>query len=131
MTLNEIIETIEDLVEALRDEVRDGDAERGKVVWPLPKDGVINYNDALATLFDIADCDLSFSFYGEDNNTFTDTLSVVFSGTELYPGSPGVYSRKPLKTMLEEELALYRAEDEEKSKTGRLFARLLKAFDEP
>jgi hypothetical protein len=127
MTLNEIIETIEDLVEALRDEVRDGDAERGKVVWPLPKDGVINYNDALATLFDIADCDLSFSFYGEDNNTFTDTLFIVFSGTELYPGSPGVYSRKPLKTMLEEELALHGDEGTD----GRLFARLLKAFDEP
>jgi len=129
MTRDEIISEICDLVEALREDVAaDGDAERGKVVWPLPKDRLVNYNDALSTLFDIADCDLSFSFYGEDNETLTDTLSIVFSGTELYPGSPGVYSRKPLKLMLEEQLALYR---EEGSQRGRLFARLLKAFDEP
>jgi len=129
MTRDEIISEICDLVEALREDVAaDGDAERGKVVWPLPKDRLVNYNDALSTLFDIADCDLSFSFYGEDNETLTDTLSIVFSGTEAYPGSPGVYSRKPLKLMLEEQLALYR---EEGSQRGRLFARLLKAFDEP
>jgi hypothetical protein len=130
MTRNEIISEICDLVEALREDVAgDGDAERGKVVWPLPKDRLVNYNDALSTLFDIADCDLSFSFYGEDNETLTDTLSIVFSGTELYPGSPGVYSRKPLKLMLEEELALYHRAP--RTKNGRLFARLLKAFDEP
>jgi hypothetical protein len=122
-----ILDKIDELVADLRE---DGpDAADGKVVWP--PDGNMSHKDALATLFDIADCDLSLTLYDDTGNALTDELTVTFSGTQLYPNSPGHYARKPLKAMIEEELALYIAEDASDYPGARLLKRLLLAFEEP
>lgn len=122
-----ILDKIDELVAELRE---DGlDAADGKVVWP--PDGNMSHKDALATLFDIADCDLSLTLYDDTGNVMTDELAVTFSGTQAYPNSPGMYDHKPLKTLIEEELALYIAEDTEDYPGARLLKRLLLAFEEP
>lgn len=122
-----ILDKIDELVAELRE---DGlDAADGKVVWP--PDGNMSHKDALATLFDIADCDLSLTLYDDPANVMTNELAVTFSGTQAYPNSPGMYDHKPLKTLIEEELALYIAEDTEDYPQARLLKRLLLAFEEP
>jgi hypothetical protein len=122
-----ILDQIDALVQDLRE---DGpDAADGKVVWP--PDGNMSHKDALATLFDIADCDLSLTLYDDTGNVMTNELAVTFSGTQVYPNSPGMYDHKPLKTLIEEELAIYIAEDAEDWPISRLLKRLLLAFEEP
>ena len=129
MTRNEILNQISDLVEALRDDIADdGDAGKGKVVWPLRGGGGIGYNNALTTLCDIADCSLDVSWFGPDRKTPASTLNVVFDNTESYPGSPGIYAWKPLKQILQEDLERGGDEDDE---GVRLLKRLIKAFGEP
>ena len=130
MTKEEIIDQIGDLVDALRDQpLLEPDAEKGKAVWPLPEDELVGYNDALATLWDIADCDLCLTWYGEDGNTLTDTLSVLFAGHGALSRFP-CYARKPLIELLREELALYASEENASGRSARLLSRLIKAFDE-
>ena len=122
-----ILDQIEALVADLRE---DGpDAADGKVVWP--PDGDMSHKDALATLFDIADCELSLTRYDDTGNALTDEWVVTFSGTQAYPNSPGQYDRKPLKAMIEEELQIYIDEDAEDYPHARLLKRLLLAFEEP
>ena len=121
-----ILDQIEKLVADLRE---DADAADGKVVWP--PDGNMSYNNALATLFDIADCDLSLTLYDKTGNTLTDEWAVTFSGTQAYLNSPGMYDHKPLKTLIEEELAIYVAEDASDYPGARLLKRLVLAFEEP
>jgi hypothetical protein len=122
-----ILDQIDALVADLRE---DGpDAADGKVVWP--PDGDISHKNALATLYDIADCDLDLTLYDETGNALTDEWTVTFSGTQLYPNSPGYYARKPLKAMIEEELQIYIDEDAEDYPHARLLKRLLLAFEEP
>jgi hypothetical protein len=122
-----ILDQIEALVADLRE---DGpDAADGKVVWP--PDGDMSHKDALATLFDIADCDLDLTLYDDTGNRLTDEWTVTFSGTQAYPNSPGHYRRKPLKAMIEEELQNYIDEDAEDCRPARLLKRLSLAFEEP
>jgi hypothetical protein len=123
-----LLDQAEAALQQLRDDLL-GQHDDGKVVWPPNED--TRHADALATLFDIADCDLSLTLYDKTGNTFTDELAVTFSGTQAYPNSPGMYDHKPLKTLIEEELALYIAEDTEDYPQARLLKRLLLAFEEP
>lgn len=123
-------------VEAALEEMRDiaagqADAEKGKVVWPIKQGECPSINDAYATLYDLANCDLDLTFYDETGNEWTDTLSVAFGGTQLYPGSPPYYERRPLKELLEEHVVLnYDPEHYASNKHAQLLVRLIKAFDE-
>lgn len=125
--IERIVEELMDLADRLR---RAADPEReriGRVVWPPTEE--MGHADALATLFDIADCDLGLTLYDETGNELGDEWVVTFSGTQAYPDSPGQYARKPLRRMLEEELQLYRDDDNEGAAPARLLARLIKAFE--
>ena len=124
-------QAILDQIEALVAELRaDGpDASDGKVVWPPNED--MSHKDALATLFDIADCDLSLTRYDDTGDALTDEWAVTFSGTQAYPNSPGRYDHKPLKAIIEEELQIYIDENAEDYPHARLLKRLLLAFEEP
>jgi hypothetical protein len=124
-------QAILDQIEALVEKLREGgpDASDGKVVWPPNED--VSHADALTTLFDIADCDLSLTLYDKTGAQMTDEWAVTFSGTQAYPNSPGKYDHKPLKTLIEEELAIYIAEDAADYPGARLLKRLLLAFEEP
>jgi hypothetical protein len=122
-----ILDKIDELVAELRE---DGpDAADGKVVWP--PDGNMSHKDALATLFDIADCDLSLTLYDDTGDVMTDELAVTFNGTQAFPNSPGMYDHKPLKTLIERELSLYLFDGNSDCPPARLLKRLLLAFEEP
>ena len=122
--LDEITERIEKLSAA---SYGIGSTDHGKVVWPPNEE--MSHQDALVTVFDLEDCSLDFSFANDDEET--GELCVIFNNTQSYPESPGVYAREPLRKMLEREYALYVEEDTQDSQSGRLFARLIKAFEEP
>ena len=124
-----LLDQAEALLQQLHDDLYGPHINDGKVVWPPNED--MSHADALATLFDISDCDLSLTLYDDTGNVMTDELAVTFSGTQAYPNSPGMYDHKPLKTLIEEELALYIAEDTEDYPGARLLKRLLLAFEEP
>lgn len=124
-----ILDQIDELTEKIRDDSYGANVENGKVVWPPNEE--MSHDDAIATLFDIADCDLDLTLFDETGMETTDEWVVTFSGTEAYPDSPGNYGRKPLKEMLEETLQIYIDEDNQDCKPARLLARLVKAFEEP
>jgi hypothetical protein len=124
-----LLDQVETALQQLRDVLYGPDGNEGKVVWPPQED--MSRADALATLFDIQDCDLDLTLYDDTGMEITDEWAVTFSGTRLYPNSPGRYARKPLKAMIEEELAIYVSEETEDCRPARLLARLLAAFDEP
>jgi hypothetical protein len=125
----EVLDQAEAALQKLRDDLYGPDVNKGKVVWPPHED--MGHVDALATLFDIADCDLDLTLYDDAGNQVTNEWTVTLSGTQAYPNSPGHYGRKPLKEMIEEELQIYIDEGAEDYPQARQLARLLAAFDEP
>ena len=124
-----LLDQAEAVLQQLRDDLVGPDVSEGKVVWPPNED--MRHTDAIATLFDIQDCDLDLTLYDETGNRLTDQWVVTFSGAQLYPNAPGHYGRKPLKAMIEEELALYIEEGTQDCRPARLLARLIRAFAEP
>ena len=123
-----ILDQINALIEKIHDDSYGPSADQGKVVWPPNEE--MSHDDAMATLFDIEDCDLDLTLYDEAGMEETDEWVVTFSGTEFYPDSPGNYGRKPLRAMLEEKLQIYIKEDNQDCEPARLLARLIGCFDD-
>ena len=123
-----ILDQIDELTEKIRYDSYGPSAEKGKVVWPPNEE--MSHDDAIATLFDIEDCNFDLTLFDETGMEITDEWVVTFSGTQLYPDSPGNYGRKPLKVMLEEELQIYIEEGNQDYKPARLLARLIGCFDD-
>jgi hypothetical protein len=117
------------LVEQLRADSYGPDLDNAKVVWPPNEQ--MGLDDAIATLFDIHDCDLDLTLYDETGNALTDEWVVTFNGTQPFPDSPGWYARKPLKAMIEDELKHWDPDDVPLSPRSRILLRLRAAFDEP
>jgi hypothetical protein len=130
---DDVIEILQGLTEKITnilDEIRsEPDLDNAKVVWPPTEE--MSHSDAIATLFDIADCDLSLTLFDETGNGQADEWYVAFSGTQLYPNSPVHYGYTPLKAMIEEELKHWDPDGVSASPRGRILLRLLAAFDEP
>jgi hypothetical protein len=124
-----LLNNIKSLVDQLGDDSDGPDPEIGRVVWPPNEQ--MSIDDAMATLFDIEDCELDLTLYDETGNTLTDEWIVTFNGTQFYPDSPGWYARKPLKAMIEDELKQWEPDEVPASPRGRILLRLLAAFDEP
>ncbi len=120
------------------------DEDEGKVVWPIPEDG-ISYLDAVTTVFDISEAIICLSEYAENGNDPLGNLALSLFSEETH------YFHKPLKLALEEKLDLYgQPEDifeeiafedeihgswtEERAaihqRTQRLIVRLLRAYHE-
>jgi hypothetical protein len=128
----EMSELIVQIMEEMKDiAMREIDPKKGKICWPMETDDLPSINDAYATLFSLSNAELCLSFYDETGNIETDTLSIQFQ--DIYPdeGNRGVFARRSLKELLEEELQPYIDENTTESRRGQLLTRLVKAFEEP
>ena len=119
------------------------DDDEGKVVWPIPEEG-ISYLDAATTLFDISEATFGLSHYAENGNDMLGDLALSLFGPY------NCYFQKPLKQALEEQLDepsdfsildemectdwfQIRPDDEKnaaREKSERLVVRLLRAYHE-
>jgi hypothetical protein len=125
-----VIEKIDGLLDGLITRViAELEGEGGEVRWPIKSGDMLNVRDAYATVFDLSDGELKLSFFDETGNEWTDILSVVVMGSGV-DGAPAYYWRRTLKEMLEEELGLYRKEDNLDNDRARLLQRLIAAFEE-
>lgn len=75
------------------------DDDEGRVVWPIPDDG-ISYLDAATTVLEISEAELCLSTYAENGNDLNGNLAVILASD----GSPGCFFYRALKEALQEEL---------------------------
>ena len=136
-----LIAQIARLVEQLEEEDHFPDASEGKVVWPLKDVAAdewlvgerdVSHADALATLWEIADCDLELTA-SKDEDGATGDIALAVAGVQTYDDAPHQFFYVPIKQALETALKNFGGElndDAKDERSRRLLKALLRAYTE-
>ena len=135
--VTDIADELEAAAEKLREVGHFPDASEGKVVWPVKGEGAdewlvgetdVSHADALATLWEIADCDLELTGLKEGSGA-TGDIALAVAGVQTYTDAPFQFFYVPIRQAIEKALEEYFPEEglDAKSPEGRS-QRLLKAL---
>ena len=142
-----IADELEAAAEKLREVGHFPDAGEGKVVWPVKGAGAdewlvgerdVSHADALATLWEIADCDLELTGSKEDSGA-TGDIALAVAGVQTYTDAPSQFFYVPVRQAIEKALENFSdgyPEEEgldaksPRGRSQRLLGALLRAYRE-